>query len=280
MKIGINLEYIRSADKSFAYGAREAAKLGYRYVEPCLSTGYDFLSEGGFYHMISMEEDPFEIKEVCDSLGLTIEGVSGHSTFTKPEMAVHYLRRAIQWASDVGATIVNSDDGIKDSWINDDMAFTLMEYTLTKTLKTAERYGIYLALEDHQLYTQNVATFNRIMNLVESDYIRINYDTGNAYLAGNDPVEFLKALGPERVVHVHAKDISIRQSDQERGKVTGTPVGCACGEGVIDWPAVIQVLHKAGFKGVLSVECGNVAEAERSYAYLSNLLREAGIAYT
>jgi sugar phosphate isomerase/epimerase len=279
MKIGINMEYIRSADKSFAYGAREAARLGYRYVEPCLSTGYDLLAEGGFYHMISMEEDPREIKELCDSLGMRIEGVSGHATFTKPEVAVHYLRRAILWASDVGATIVNSDDGIKAAWIDDDMAFTLMKYTLTKTLKTCERYGVFLALEDHQLYTQNVDSFNKIMQLVDSDYIKINYDTGNAYLAGNDPVEFLKALGPERVVHVHAKDISIRQGEQERGKVTGTPVGCACGEGVVDWPTVIAVLHQAGFDGVLSVECGNVAEAERSYAYLSGLLREAGIAY-
>jgi sugar phosphate isomerase/epimerase len=111
------------------------------------------------------------------------------------------------------------------------------------------------------------------MNLVDSDYIKINYDTGNAYLAGNDPVEFLKALRPERVVHVHAKDISIRQGEQERGKVTGTPVGCACGEGVVDWPAVIGVLHAAGFDGVLSVECGNVAEADRSYAYLAGVLR-------
>ncbi len=39
----------------------------------------------------------------------------------------------------------------------------------------------------------------------------------------------------DRLVHLHAKDISVEQSDAERGKVTGTPVGCACGEGVIDW---------------------------------------------
>ena len=31
----------------------------------------------------------------------------------------------------------------------------------------------------------------------------------------------------DRLVHVHAKDISVEQSESERGKVTGTPVGCA-----------------------------------------------------
>lgn len=32
-----------------------------------------------------------------------------------------------------------------------------------------------------------------------------------------------------------------QQYSKERGKVTGTPVGCACGEGVIDWARVIKI---------------------------------------
>jgi sugar phosphate isomerase/epimerase len=150
---------------------------------------------------------------------------------------------------------------------------------LQKTLRTAERYGIILALEDHQVFTQKVETFNRIMNLVDSPNLKINYDTGNAYIAGNDPVEFLQALGPERVVHLHAKDISVQMSEAVRGQVTGVPVGCACGEGVVDWPVVIRVLRDAGFTGVVSVECGNVEEAGRSYDYMAKVLRDAGVAY-
>ena len=57
-------------------------------------------------------------------------------------------------------------------------------------------------------------------------------------------------------MHVHAKDITVEHADAERGKVTGTPVGCACGDGVIDWQRVIAILRGAGFSGVLSVECG------------------------
>ena len=75
MKIGINLEYIRSDDKPFEYGAREAAKIGYKYVEPLLSTGYDMMAEGGFYHILSMEEDPLEVKDLCDSLVVGFESV-------------------------------------------------------------------------------------------------------------------------------------------------------------------------------------------------------------
>lgn len=277
VKLGINLEFVRSADKPFEYGVREAARIGYRYVEPLVSTGYDLLAEAGFYHMLSMEEDPREIRDLCASVGVSIASVSGHSPLMKPEVAVHYLRGAIRWASDVGATVVNTDEGPKPAWVTDDLAFELMRYTLTKALATAERYGVDLALEPHQIYTQKLETFQRIMELVPSRRMKINFDTGNSYLAGHNPVEHLRALGPERVTHVHAKDISRDQGARERGAVTGTPVGCACGEGVIDWPAVVDVLAHAGFDGVISVECGTVEQAERSHAHLSGVLRAAGV---
>jgi len=73
-------------------------------------------------------------------------------------------------------------------------------------------------------------------------------------------------------VHLHAKVNSVQQSDAERGKVTGTPVGCACGEGVVDWAKVVEVCKRAKRDIVLSVECGTVDQAERSVRHLKPLL--------
>ncbi|HPZ83674.1 MAG TPA: sugar phosphate isomerase/epimerase, partial [Thermogutta sp.] len=114
---------------------------------------------------------------------------------------------------------------------------------------------------------------DRIAALVPSPVIGINFDTGNAYLAGEDPIAWLERV-VDRLVHVHAKDISVEQSEAERGKVTGTAVGCACGDGVIDWRKVIQVCRKAPRDIVFSVECGTVEQAERSIKYLKELLKE------
>jgi sugar phosphate isomerase/epimerase len=106
----------------------------------------------------------------------------------------------------------------------------------------------------------------------------VNYDTGNAFLAGEDPYSGLKQVLP-LVVHVHAKDISIRQAEDEKGKVTGTPVGCACGDGVIDWARVIGILREANWSGVLSVECGTPKQAEASLKHLSGQIgRQAAAA--
>ena len=113
----------------------------------------------------------------------------------------------------------------------------------------------------------------RILELVDSPWIRVNYDSGNTYLSGEDPYAMLEAV-IDKVVHVHAKDISVKQAEAERGKVTGTAVGCACGDGEIDWNRVVRRLRKAGYKGVLSVECGSEEEAKRSLAHLTKVLQQ------
>ena len=146
-----------------------------------------------------------------------------------------------------------------------------MRYTLQEAAKVAEPRGILIGIEPHQQYSKSPDGLDRIFNLVDSPVIGINFDTGNSYIAGQDPIEWLERVA-DRLIHLHAKDISIQQSESERGKVTGTPVGCACGEGVIDWPKVIEICRKAPRDIVFSVECGTVDQAERSLKYLKELI--------
>jgi sugar phosphate isomerase/epimerase len=274
MKIGANLEIAREAECDFQTGVETAADIGYDFVEPCLSPGYDLFSEAGYFHMVSTEEDPLEYRELTDDLGLAVESVSAHAPLMKPEASVNWLREGVRWVDAWGGSVVNTDEGLQPDWMDDEHAFEVMRYTLTKALQAAERHGVHVAIEPHAAYTADADTFHRLLDLVDSPNLGINYDTGNAYLQGNDPVGYLEDLGPERVVHLHAKDITVEQSDEERGEVTGTPVGCAVGEGVVDWHAVFDVLADAGFDGVVSVECGSFEEARTSYEFLSGLAEE------
>ena len=132
-------------------------------------------------------------------------------------------------------------------------------------------YRVYIGIEPHQSISRTTEGLLRIAGLVESPFLRVNYDTGNVYLAGGDPYQGLSAV-LHLLVHVHAKDITVEHADAERGKVTGTPVGCACGDGVIDWKRVIGILRAGNFRGVLSVECGTEPQAARSLAHLRSLL--------
>jgi sugar phosphate isomerase/epimerase len=152
-----------------------------------------------------------------------------------------------------------------------------MRYTLTKVLQVAERHQVYIAIEPHQSITRTTQGLLKVATLVNSPFLRVNYDTGNSFLSGEDPYAGLQAVLP-LLVHVHAKDIPHRQAVEARGKLTGTPVGCACGEGVIDWARVIGILRSANWSGALSVECGTPQQAANSLKNLSAVLQPQPVA--
>lgn len=273
-RISVNMEFVRSSDKSFEAGVQIAGELGYRYVEPMVHTGWELLSEVAYFHSFSMEEDPLLMKEICDREGVRVSSLSGHSPLMKPEAAVPRLTRAIVFADACDARFVNTDEMVKPDWLDDERAHQAMWYSLMKAEMVARRHGVYVCVEPHGVYTKTSEGLLRIVNLVPSECIAVNWDTGNSYLASvEDPYEGLGRVR-DYVRHVHAKDISYEHSEAERGKVTGTPVGCACGEGVVDWERVLSILDPLDREIFFSVECGQIDEAERSLAYLRKVMAD------
>jgi sugar phosphate isomerase/epimerase len=270
--LGVNMEFVRHHDKPFDWGVAKAAEIGYEYVEPMVHWGRELLSEARYFHSISMYDDPRWARDVCEKSKIKMSGLSSHTPLCKPEISVEYLKLAIRWASDAGAPVVNTDEGPKPEWTTKEQDFTLMTYTLKEASMVAERYGIKIGLEPHQQYSKSQEGLDSIYNLVKSPSIAINYDTGNSFLAGTtDTYDWLSHV-KDRLVHLHAKDISFQQSGEERGKVTGTPVGCACGDGVVDWKRVIDIVKTCPVDIVFSVECGTVPDAIRSFEHLSKLI--------
>jgi len=273
IRIGVNMEFIRCEDKPFEAGVQRAAEIGFHYVEPMVHNGRELLSEAGYFHSFSLDDDPGEMRDILERYGVEPSGLSSHCPLMRPEVSVPYLQKAIRFAAAVGAPVVNTDEGIRPNWMSLEETFQVMKYTLTVVLRTAERYRVDVGIEPHQSISRTTEGLLRIATLVESPCLRVNYDTGNAYLGGQDPYEGLKAVR-HLLVHLHAKDIAIRQAEAERGKVTGTPVGCACGDGVIDWKKIVAILRDSGYDGVLSVECGTPEQAARSLAHLKAVLAE------
>ena len=62
VSVGINLEFVRHADKPFEWAIEKAAEIGYEYVEPWVHLGRELLSEAGFYQSVSLFDDPYRVK--------------------------------------------------------------------------------------------------------------------------------------------------------------------------------------------------------------------------
>jgi Sugar phosphate isomerases/epimerases len=97
----------------------------------------------------------------------------------------------------------------------------------------------------------------KLFSHFESEYLRFNMDTGNTFIQGNDPLEFLKTLR-KYVTHVHIKDVSAGLAAALRGEATGIGVSeVAIGEGVNadNIKKCIQFLKETKWDGDISIEC-------------------------
>ena len=270
--VGLNAEFSRSSDKPFEWAVKAAAEMGFKYFEPMVHFGRELMSEAGYFHTVSMFDDPYRIKDACDAAGLIISGLQAHGPLGRPDVHGEYIKLAVRVAGEIGVSVVNTDEGMKAKWTTEDEDFVLIKYTLQEAAFIAERRGVKIGLEPHAQYSKTPEGLDRIYNLVKSPAIGINLDTGNAYLAGQDVYAWLERVA-SRLVHLHAKDISVSHSDAERGKVTGTPVGCACGEGVLDWDRIVRIVkEKCPRDIVFSVECGTPAQAAKSLEHLSKFV--------
>src|SRR5690242_16334610 len=96
---GVNMEFVRHEDKSFEWGVGKAAELGYEFVEPMVHWGRELLSEAGYFHSVSMLDDPLRIRRACAAAGVKLSGLSAHTPLCKPEIGVEYLKQAIRFAA-------------------------------------------------------------------------------------------------------------------------------------------------------------------------------------
>jgi sugar phosphate isomerase/epimerase len=270
VSIGINLEFVRSSDKSFEWAMDKAADLGFEFVEPMVHWGRELLSAAGYFHTVSMLDDPYRVLTAAEKNGLRISALSAHSPLCRPDVSGDYLRQAVRFASECGSPAIITDSGpSRPAWTTQEQDHILMRYVLEEATAVAEHRNVIVALETHAQYTDTPAALDRTYRLVDSPALAINFDTGNSFLGGNDPHEWLAQI-IDRVAHVHAKDISHADANRYRGKVKGM-LGCACGEGVIDWPRIIEICRTAPHDLVLSIECASIGDAERSLAYFRSL---------
>ena len=113
VKLGINMEFVRTHDLSFASGVKKAAEIGYEYIEPMVHLGRELLSEAGYFHSVSLFDDPLAIKELCDKYNVKLSALSSHTPHCKPEISVEYLKMAIRWAAEAailaGTTLLMAD---------------------------------------------------------------------------------------------------------------------------------------------------------------------------
>jgi sugar phosphate isomerase/epimerase len=261
LKLGMHVDNWRHFDVSYQVPCQFAKDHGLEYVEFGTIDGDYFIQALGFSPHIPLHSDPLLLKRYLDSLGLRMSQLDAAYPMSCPEgqyRGVGYTLRAIQFAKAVGCPCVDTTDGArKPEGYTDKEVMALIKQYYRIVLEWAERYEIIINVEPHGRYTTNPDTMEQILGFFDSPYLQLNLDTGNTFIAGQDPVKFLQRFR-HKLSHCHIKDVSESLARAARGQETGIASSVvAIGEGVNaeNIAGCIELLKKIKWDGVLSIEC-------------------------
>ena len=285
MKIGFHTDAFNSAYFSFEKCLQWAKANGVGYIECGLIDGVSWIHGLGYQPHVALYEDPLLLKQVMDSYGVRFSQVDAAYPLSGkdgPIRGVPYVMKSIAWAHLIGCPCVDTTDGMHaPKGLTDAEAVDLMRGEYEQIIEVAAAHRITVNIEPHGYFTTRPEMMEKMLNFCDSPYLRMNMDTGNTFIAGQDPVAFLKRF-MGRVAHVHVKDVSESLAAATRGKQTGIAVSqCAIGDGVNagNIRECLKLLHDNGYTGVLSMECEGQGGPmiERSLAWMHKTLGELGI---
>lgn len=202
-----------------------------RDMDTCIDLADRFGFDGIEFLLYQIEQNDLvsrsrrmEYKRRCQRLGLPIMGLSTHQGFVTPDREKRQFNidrtiAQVEIAYDLGiptmrvntgtwGTSKNFDDLMANRGIEsplpgytDEDAFPWVIEAFEKCLSAAERCGVVLGLENHWGLGLRPEGILRIVNAVDSPWLRITTDTGNFL---EEPYERLSTLAPHTVL-VQAK---------------------------------------------------------------------------
>lgn len=240
-------------------------------------TGFEVLG----VHMPSTERDYLNgLKRHALHAGVHFLSVSAHHDFVKTEASaraeqVAIVNRWIEVAAQMGAPVVRVFGGrwrtIPDfteymarrgheppvPGFSEEDAWSWIFESFETCLQTAAREGVVLALENHWGFTASAAGTCRIIETLNSPWMKAMIDTGN-FLEGDLYAE-IEAMAPHAVL-VQAK---------------AYPGGGLYYTLDLDYPRIIEIFRRHGYRGALSLEMEGHAHPDTGVPEAIAMLRAA-----
>jgi inosose dehydratase len=166
-----------------------------------------------------------------------------------------------------------------------DAAWDGMVANIRAIAARAKSYGVRAVIHPHAGgYIEFADEIERIARDIPVAEAGLCLDTGHCYYAGMDPVAALEQYA-DRLDYIHFKDIDRPVFDRVMGErirffeACAQGVMCPIGRGVIDYPAIRQLLDRIGYAGFITVEQerdprnagGSLADAKASRDYLTSV---------
>ncbi|MGC9327506.1 MAG: sugar phosphate isomerase/epimerase family protein [Candidatus Hinthialibacter sp.] len=276
--IGFHTDAFNSSNWNFEQCVKWAKEHDLSFIECGTIDGVAYIQALGFYPHVSLTDDPALIRKMMDGYGVRFSQLDAAFPLNRTDgltLGVHYICNSIRWAKLTGCPRVDTtDSGVKPEGQSDKEGMDLLKRAYREILKVAEAHEIKINLEPHGYFTTKIEFVSELLEEFKSPYFGINMDTGNTYISGRDPVEYVETF-KDRINHVHVKDVSQALADALRGDITGIAMSqSAVGDGVNaeNIQKCARILMDNGYDGVFSLECeGGVLE--KSVEWMRSVIR-------
>ncbi|MGD0896720.1 MAG: sugar phosphate isomerase/epimerase family protein [Thermoguttaceae bacterium] len=279
IELGVHTDNWRCLSGSFKTACEATVKHGIKHIEFAVIHGQNFIQAMGYDPGISLQSNPRALRRYCDKMGLSVSQIDGSYPLMGPDgsaFGVQYVQQSIRYAAEIGCPMVDTVDGAFEiEGFSKEEVFRITCDNYRQCLPWAEDYGIIINVEPHGPYTTDGDFMERLFAYFESEHLRFNMDTGNSYIAGLDPLEYMTRFR-KYLSHAHVKDVSPALAAAVRGEETGiavseVPIGGGVNAGNI--ARCIEYLKQTRFDGVLSIECyGSDENIRLSVEFLRGLV--------
>ena len=232
----------------------------------------------------------------AEAAGLAIPMVCCSPDFTHPDAAFRSREIAkqkywIDMTAALGGQYCRVLSGQRRPELSTDEGVRLAAVCIEECLPHAQASGVTLILENHYKddfweypeFAQKMDVFLKLVEAIDHPNFGVNYDPSNTYLAGEDPLELLRAVS-SRVVTMHASDrYLIEGTIEDLRREEGGAAGYArrlrhgeIGQGLNDYDAIFAELRRVGFDGWISIEDGvdGIDQLRRSVQFLKRKIAE------
>jgi sugar phosphate isomerase/epimerase len=283
IEIGFHTDAFNSSYWSFEKCLEWAQENDVHYIECGTIDGVSWLEGLGYQPHVSLTTDPMVLRKKMEKYDVKFSQLDAAFPVSLPAGASYgliYILNTIRWAKLVGCGHIDTTDHMfKPEGLTDEQALEMMKGIYSQVIEVAELYEMIINIEPHGYYTTKPEFMEKMLAFVDSPYLRMNFDTGNTFIAGQDPVAFLEKFR-DKVSHVHVKDVSESLAASLRGELTGIAVShTAIGDGVnVDnIKKCFDILVDMKYDGVVSIECEGQGGPmiEKSLAFVRELVDDA-----
>lgn len=282
IELGFHTDAFNSSYWNFEQCLDWARRNQLRFIECGTIDGVSWIHGLGYQPHVALWEDPVLLRKKMGRCGIQFSQLDAAFPLSIPQgatLGVEYILHSLRWAKLAGCPRIDTtDDRFRPDGMTDLEALDMMRRIYRQIVPVAEEYGIVINIEPHGYYTTKPQFMAEMLSFCDSPSLRMNFDTGNTFIAGQDPVGFLRQFR-DRVSHVHVKDVSESLAAAARGDLTGIAVShCAIGDGANaeNIRSCLRILHEIGYSGVLSIECEGQGGPmiERSLAWVRRQLED------